>query len=127
MAILGYCSEVWDYWEAAELDTVHLQDMEQLVGVRPHTQNNSVYGELGWFPLQTNIIISVIRYWLKVIALDNRKCSNIVYDQMLNDQMMYPNINNWASHVKRILEHLGLNGVWLNQGVGCPNACLKVF
>ena len=62
--ILGYCSEVWDYWEAAELDTVHLQDMKQLVGVRTQTQNNFVYGELGRFPLQTNIILSVIRYWL---------------------------------------------------------------
>ena len=86
--------------------------MKQLVGVRTHTQNNSVYGELGWFPLQTNIIISVIRYWLNVIELDNRKCSKIVFDMMLNGQMMYPNVNNWASHVKRVLEHLGFNSVW---------------
>jgi len=46
---------------------------------------------------------------------------------MLNDQIMYPNVNNWASHVKRILENLGCNGVWFNQGVGCPKAFLKVF
>jgi len=59
---------------------------------------------------------------LKVIALNNRKYSKIVYDMMLNDQMMYPNVNNWASHVKRILEHLGFNVVWLNQGVGCPQS-----
>jgi len=94
--------------------------MKQLVGVRTQTQNNFVYDELGRFPLQTNIILSVIRYWLKVIALDNRKCSNIVYDMMLTDQIMYPNGNNWASHVKRILENLGFNVVWLNQGAGCP-------
>ena len=104
-SILGYCSEVWGYWEAAQLETVHLQHMEQLVGVRPHTQNNSVYGELGWFPLQINRSICVIRYWLNIITLDNGKCSKIVYDQMLNDQMMYPNVNNWTTHVKRILEH----------------------
>ena len=103
--IHGYCSEVWGYWEAAQLETVHLQYMEQLVGVRTQTQNNSVYGELGWFPLQINRSICVIRYWLNIIALDNGKCSKIVYDQMLNDQMMYPNVNNWTSHVKRILEH----------------------
>ena len=46
---------------------------------------------------------------------------------MLNDQIMYPNVNNWASRVKRILENLGFNFVWLNQGVGCPKAFLKVF
>jgi len=71
--------------------------------------------------------MSVIRYWLKFIALDNRKSSKIVYDMMLNDQIMYPNVNNWASRVKRILENLGFNFVWLNQGVGCPKAFLKVF
>ena len=66
--ILGYCSEVWDYWEAAQLETVHLQYMKQRLEVRTQTKNNFVYGELGRFPLQTNRIISVIRYWLKVIA-----------------------------------------------------------
>jgi len=88
--------------------------MEQLLGVRTQTQN-FVYGELGRFPLQTNIILSVIRYWLKVIALDNRKCSKIVYDMMFKYQIMYPNVNNWASHVKRILENLGFKVVWLNH------------
>jgi len=73
--ILGYCSEVWGYLEAAQLETVHLQYMKQLLGIRTQTQNDFVYGELGRFPLQTNIIISIIRYWLKVIALDNRQCS----------------------------------------------------
>jgi len=81
--------------------------MKQLLGVRTQTQNNFVYGELGRFLLQTNRNISIIRYWLKVIALDNRKCSKTVYDMMLNVQIMYPNVNNWASHVKRILENLG--------------------
>ena len=85
--VLGYCSE------AAQLETVHLQFMKQLLGVRTQTQN-FVYGELGRFPLQTNIILSVIRYWLKVIALDNRKCSKIVYDMMFKYQIMYPNVNN---------------------------------
>ena len=91
--ILGYCSEVWGYWEAAQFETVHSQYMKQLLGIRTQTQNNFIYGEL-CFPLQTNRIKSVIRYWLTVIALDNRKCSKIVYDMMLNDQMMYPNVNN---------------------------------
>ena len=41
---------------------------------------------------------------------------------MLNDQIMYPNVNNRASHVKRILENLDCNAVWLNEGVGCPQS-----
>jgi len=110
--IIGYCSEVWGYLEVTQLEIVHLHYMKQLLGVKAPTQNNFVYGELGRFPLQTNRIIRVIRYWLNVTALDNRKCSKIVYDMMLNDQMMYPNVNNWASHVKRVLEHLGFNSVW---------------
>ena len=92
--------------------------------MRTKTQNNFVYGELGRFPLQTNRIISVVRYWLNVTALDNRKCSN---DMMLNDTIIYPNVNNWASRVQRILENLAFTIVWLNQGVGCPKAFLKGF
>jgi len=43
--ILGFCSEVWGYLEAAWLETLHLQYMEQLLGVRTQTQNNSL-----WWP-----------------------------------------------------------------------------
>ena len=96
---------------ATQLETVHIQYMKQLLGVRTQTQNNYMYDELGRFPLQTNRTISVIRYWLKVIALDNQIFTKIVYDMMFNDQIMYANVNNWASHVKRILEHLGFNNV----------------
>ena len=45
---------------------------------------------------------------------------------MFNDQIIHPSVNNWASHVKRILEKFGFNSVWLNQGVGCSKAFLKV-
>ena len=107
---LGIVRKYGAIWTLHNLKTVHLQHMKQLLCVRTQTHNNFVYDELGRFPLQTNIIISVIRYWLNVIELDNRKCSKIVYNMMLNDQMINPNVNNWAS-----------------QGVGCSKVCLKVF
>ena len=46
---------------------------------------------------------------------------------MLNNTIIYPNVNNLASRVQRILENLAFTIVWLNQGVGCPKAFLKVF
>ena len=46
---------------------------------------------------------------------------------MLNDTILYPNVNNWASRVQRILKNLAFTIVWLNQGVGCPKAFLKGF
>lgn len=125
--ILGYCSEVWGYHEACILEKIHLQFLKQMLGVRTKTQNNFVYGEVGRFPLQTYRIVSVIRYWLKIVSLDNRKLSKIIYDIMLQDLDNNPRIKNWASNVQYILQKFGFNHVWLNQVVENNNLFLRIF
>ena len=63
--ILNYSSEVWDFGQAKVIERVHIQFCKKNLGVRKTTQNDFVYGELGW----TNFIIKryfiIIKYWFK--------------------------------------------------------------
>lgn len=82
------------YGATWKIESVHLQYMKQLLGVRLQTQNNFIYGELGRFPLQIYRVISVVRYWLKIITLEDRKYAKIAYKIMLTDLQRYPNRKN---------------------------------
>ena len=126
--ILNYGSEVWGYNDATQLETFHLQYLKQLLGVKKPTQNNFIYGELGRFPLKVCRTINIIRYWLKVVSLEDKKFASVVYKMMLNDlESQQYQIRNWAFYVKQILERLGFGEVWYNQGVGNKNQFLSIL
>ena len=125
--ILSYGSEVWGMNEAVNLERVHMQFCKQLLGVRGQTQNIFIYGELGRYPLKITRLSRVIKYWFKVISCPNEKYVKCVYTMMLNDLESYPEKKSWARSVKTLLESLGFNHVWLNQGVVNVEVFLSFF
>ena len=70
---------------------------------------------------------SVIRYWFKIVTCTDTKYVKLVYEMMLNDLNLRPNKPKWAYYVKHLLESLGFNNVWLNQGVGNINRFMLIF
>ena len=126
LPILNYGSEVWGFSTDTKLERVHLQFCKWLLGVRSQTQNNFIYGELGRTNLKVHRYISIIRYWLKIIQCPDVKYIKLVYKMMLNDMHLHPNKSSWASNLKHLLESLGLNYAWLNQGVGNAELFLQL-
>ena len=56
---------------------------KQILGVEQTTQNNFVYGQLGRFPLFfLHRHYRMIKFWLKIIKGDTRKCTQIYYNMM---------------------------------------------
>ena len=116
--ILNYSSEVWGFIQANSIERVHLQFCKRLLGVKKSTQNDFVYGELGRTKLITRRYFIILKYWFKILSVSENKYSKLVYRLMLNDLDRYPNKENWASLVRKLLFSLGFNYVWEAQGVG---------
>ena len=91
------------------------------------TQNDFVYGALWRTTLKNYRLTSVIRYWFKILTCTDTKYVKLVYEMMLNDLNLRPNITNWAYYVKLLLESLGFNKLWLNQGVRNINRFMLIF
>ena len=45
--VLNYACEVWGYGKGDSIERIHMKLSETLLGVKPSTQNDFVYGELG--------------------------------------------------------------------------------
>ena len=66
-------------------------------------------GELGRTSLTIGRVINVIKYWLKVVQLDDTKYGKIVYTVMRRDLAIKPNSTSWAKSVRHLLQSIGFN------------------
>ncbi len=101
--ILNYGAEIWGFFQAIQIERVHLQFCKRLLGVKKSTQMISFNGELGRTPLLIRRGIIIIKYWFKILYSDENKYTNQIYKVMLNDITVLPTKRNWASQVKNAL------------------------
>ncbi|KAK6172852.1 hypothetical protein SNE40_016429 [Patella caerulea] len=114
--ILNYCSEVWGFHSADDVERVQITFFKKILGVRTSTCNALIYHELGLCPLQIYRKICMIKYWLKLLKGKNMllvSCYSDMYDCLLNGKSYNP----WLDNVKCILEENGFGNVWISQGV----------
>ena len=107
--ILNYGSEVWGFYKAPAIEAVHLQFCKKLLSVKQSTQNDFIYGELGRINFATQRYISIIRYWLKIVSMNDNKYAKCIYNMLLEDMRQNPDKTNWASSVKHLLSKYGFN------------------
>ena len=71
---LLYASEVWGLLVTDDhVEKVHTYACKRFPHFSLRTPNNFVYGELGRFPPVVNCCIRVIRYWFRLLEMDNSR------------------------------------------------------
>ena len=124
--IVFYGAEIWGLESCSSvLDNVHLFGLNCYLGVYRRTPNDLVYGEVGRFPIQINACVRCIRYWLKLMRMEEHRLPLRAYKMLCNlDQRVK---TNWVTNVRKRLCANGFSYVWDNQGVGCLNAFIREF
>ena len=79
-SVLSYGCEIWGFSEAKKIETLHLKFLKHTLRVRKTTPNCYVYKELNVLPLQIRRIFRIVKYWLKIISLDDRNPVNSLYN-----------------------------------------------
>ena len=100
--------------------------VKKLLGVKQSTQNDFIYGELGRLSFASQRYVSIIRYWLKLVSLNENKHAKCVYDMQLEDMRSSPK-KKWASSVKQLLSKYVFMDIWISQGVENSSSFLQVF
>ena len=127
LPILNYSCEVWGFHTADCIERVHTLYCKKILNVKRTTQNDFVYGILGRKKLIINRYYRIVKYWLKLLCIENIKYTKIVYNLLLHDAEIYPNKKSWVTLLKSLLSELGFYEVWLAQNVGNTDIFLSVF
>ena len=123
--IVQYGAEIWGFEKGKEIEKLHLFALKRFLHVNNRTPNDIVYGEMGRYPIYVNSLVACIRYWLKLIEMDEHRLPRMAY-KMLYDLDCRGKIT-WASQVRNCLFQYGLIDAWINQGVGCTKSFLCCF
>jgi hypothetical protein len=122
---LHYGSEIWGFNIAPDIEKIHIRFCKRLLGVRVTTQNDFVYSKLGRQPLLYFRIITIMKYWVKIVHGTKTKYVNACYQLSLNESSGTG--NSWTKSVKDVLYMYGYGDVWLNQGVGDVDIFIESF
>ena len=124
-SIVQYGAEVWGIENSTVvIEKVHLFAMKKFVGVDRRTPNDLLYGELGRYPIHINSNLRSIRYWLKLIRMEENRLPYKTYKMYDLDKK---GKTNWVSSIRKVLCTNGFAFVWDFQSVGHVASFLKVF
>lgn len=124
--MINYGAEIWGVEaDLTVVERVHLFAIKRFLNVSIRTPNVLVYGETGRYPLQINIHVKCIRYWLRLLKMSTHRLPHKAYKMLLH--MHGNNRNTWASSICYLLYKHGFDEVWENQGVGNESLFITTF
>ena len=120
--VMLYAAEVWGLDDTTTIETVHILALKKFLNVSVRTPNIMVYGDTGRFPVSVNATIRSVKYWLKILRMDELRLPYQVYKMMLKN---VDGRNSWARKVKRVLQSLEMGDIWERQSVSNESLFLK--
>ena len=102
-SIIDYSSEIWGFIKAFSCDKVQHRAMRYLLGVHRFCPIPALYGDTGWLRSRNRRMINMIRFWNRLILMDNKRLTKKVYLWDTNS-----NGPNWSSEIKQILYDFNL-------------------
>ena len=112
--ILDFGCEVWCNGEVHYgLEKVHTDYMKQTLGVKQQTTHLTLYGDTGRYPLVIKHQEMVLKYWFRLLSLNNDNPLRKMYsDLVLLDAQGH---NTWCRGVKHILKSVNHEHLWHSQ------------
>ena len=111
LPILHYGAEIWGFHEAKNVERVHANYCKFVLGVfDKHVPNIAVTGELGRVSLITHRLVTIIKFWLKLTHMENKRLLKKAY--ILQYNWAERNETCWALKVKTLLLTYGFGEVW---------------
>ena len=113
---LSYACELWGMNEIPEIERVHTSCLKRFLNVSTHCSNVTLYAETGRYPLSISFKIRCVKYWFRLLKLQNTRICKQAYEMLLS--LSENGSTNWVSDLKYLLCSNGFGIVWLCNGVG---------
>jgi hypothetical protein len=124
--ILLYGSEIWGLTKnLTVIERVHLSAMKRFLCVTQKAPKHLIYGELGRYPLFVNAYIRCVKYWLRIVHLDESRYPRKAYNMLM--LLESQNYSTWISDVRNTLYMYGFGVVWEAQTVGNIRIFINIF
>ena len=105
LSILNYSCEVWGFYTAQNIERVHRKFCKWLINVKMSTNNLSLAGEFGRFPLYIGRHVRIIKCWLNLFSSKANNCILRILNNAARIEVdAGKNMNSWTAKVKNVLQ-----------------------
>ena len=112
--IIEYASEVWFCnKENSELEKIHLGYMKSALKIKSTSSSLALYAECGRFPIFIKQKFQAIKYWQRIIKLDDQHIVKKAYKSL--HQLQELGQINWCTHIKNVLSEIECEHIWEEQ------------
>ena len=119
LPVLLYGCKVWGYSNIEHIEILYRNRIKTLLKVNMNTPNVMVYGETGTFPIVNHINIRIINFYARIVSGKQTKLSFILYKLTRKKQELENMYNSkWLNMIESNLAFMGMNDLWLNEGMG---------
>ena len=73
--VLDYCSEIWGLRNYHCIDMVQNRALRYYLSVHRFTPLLALHGELGWCPIDHRHCMNAVRYWNRLMSMDDNRTS----------------------------------------------------
>jgi hypothetical protein len=100
------------------IDKSHFKYLKYILSVNKKFTILAVLSELGRYPLYFSVVLSMLKYWLRIDKMESGLLSDAY---IANQSMVSDNTECWLSSIKFILHKLNIQhtGIQLNELVMC--------
>ena len=114
--ILCYGSEVWGTEYSDVIESVHFNFCKNFLGINNSVNNAVAIGECGRLPLCVTYFTNCIKYWCKLLNMQNNRYPKNCYKML--KALDEADRQNWVSKVRNLLFTYGFWYIWFAQDVG---------
>ena len=76
---MDYCSGVSLYKQSKELDNIQFRAARWFLGAKKYAPKLGLQGDMGWISPDIRRKVEMIRFWNRVIGMDNDRLPKIIY------------------------------------------------
>ena len=106
--VLDYCSEVWGLRNYHCIEMVQNRALRYYLGVHRFTPLHALHGEFGWKLPYHRHNINAIRYWNRLVIMDDDRITK----QVFNWDFCQCNNHNWSSQIKLLFDSLDFEHIY---------------
>ena len=115
-SVLEYGCEIWgdENWEEGE--RVQREMGRRILRCNGKTTNEAVLGELGWWRLRTRRDFCKLKYWIKILTMDDTRLVRKIY-RVSKHKYMSEGTNNWCKMIHSLAAKYNLLDLWTDESL----------
>ena len=109
---MDYCAGIWSYGTHNDYVKIQQRAIRYYLGVHSKAPLLAIEGDIGWIDTQIRQNVEMLRFWNRVIKMDDARLTRKIFDF---DYSNNNSVQNWSSNIRELFRITNNMTVFVNK------------